>query len=421
MRRPPIEARPHLLANQECPHFVARCAPDFGTADTKEKGMRAFRYAVSLAAAGFLVVAAQAKEKVPSTPPPPADPRAVELIQELGLVESPTALRDQKGWKTPRRILMISSGPLGGAPPIESPGVDFVIVKDVDEMAAQVATADAIIAGDDVACDDRVLAAARQLRWIGVYSAGVESCLGKPALQKPGITVTNMRAVAGPVMAEHTLALMFALSRSLQVSVGRQATGEGWNRNFAGSQPQALGGKTVLVAGLGGIGLEVAKRAHALGMNVIATRNSSRDKPEYVSYVGLSDELPTLIGQADVVVAALPLVPATTNLFDAKMFARMKKTAFFINVGRGGSVVTDDLVAALNNGTIAGAGLDVTEPEPLPKDHALWKARNIIITPHMSAQSDLGQGTRALIFREQVRRFAAGDKLLSVVDFGKGY
>ena len=85
-----------------------------------------------------------------------------------------------------------------------------------------------------------------------------------------------------------------------------------------------------------------------------------------MSYVGLADELPTLIGKADVVVAALPLVPATTNLFDAQMFARMKKTAYFINVGRGGSVVTDDLVAALNNGVIAGAGLDVTEPEPLP-------------------------------------------------------
>ena len=98
-----------------------------------------------------------------------------------------------------------------------------------------------------------------------------------------------------------------------------------------------------------------------------------------------------MIGEADVVVAALPLVPATTNLFDAKMFARMKKTAYFINVGRGGSVVTDDLVAALNDGVIAGAGLDVTEPEPLPKDHPLWKAKNIIITPHMSAQSDLGQ------------------------------
>ncbi|HEY6125031.1 MAG TPA: NAD(P)-dependent oxidoreductase, partial [Steroidobacteraceae bacterium] len=208
---------------------------------------------------------------------------------------------------------------------------------------------------------------------------------------------------------------------SLQVSVARQATGEGWNRNFAGSQPQALTGKTLLVAGLGGIGLEVAKRAHALGMKVIATRGSSREGPDYVSYVGLSDELPTLIPQADVVVAALPLIPATTNLFDAKMFARMKKSAYFINVGRGGSVATNDLVAALNNGVIAGAGLDVTEPEPLPKDHALWKAKNIIITPHMSAQSDLGQGKRMLILGEQIRRFIAGDKLLSVVDIKKGY
>jgi phosphoglycerate dehydrogenase-like enzyme len=128
-----------------------------------------------------------------------------------------------------------------------------------------------------------------------------------------------------------------------------------------------------------------------------------------------------MIGEADVVVAALPLVPATTHLFDAKMFARMKKTAYFISVGRGGSVVTDDLVAALNSGTIAGAGLDVTDPEPLPKDHPLWKAKNIIISPHMSALSDLGQASRMLILKEQVRRFAAGDKLLSVVDFKKGY
>ncbi len=167
--------------------------------------------------------------------------------------------------------------------------------------------------------------------------------------------------------------------------------------------------------------MEVARRAHALGMTVIATRNSSRDKPDFVSYVGLSDELPTLIGRADVVVAALPLVPATTNLFDAKLFGLMKKSAYFINVGRGGSVVTDDLVAALNNGTIAGAGLDVTEPEPLPKEHALWKAKNIIITPHMSARSDLGQSSRGLLLVEMVRRFVAGDKLLSVVDIKKGY
>jgi phosphoglycerate dehydrogenase-like enzyme len=357
-----------------------------------------------------------------------ADPKAAELIQELGLAEGPTALRDMPGWKQPKTLLMISQNPLGASSQklretlqAAAPGLEVVMVPSMDEFIAKAKDADAIAGGDDVVCDERVLAAAKKLRWAAVYSAGVEACLGKKGVDRPGLTVTNMRAVAGPVMAEHTIGLMFALSRSLQVSIGRQATGEGWSRNFAGSQPQALGGKTLLVAGLGGIGTEVARRAHALGMKVIATRNSSREGPDYVSRVGLSDELPAMIGEADVVVAALPLVPATTNLFDAKMFSRMKKTAFFVNVGRGGSVVTNDLVAALNAGTIAGAGLDVTEPEPLPRDHPLWKAKNIIITPHMSAQSDLGQGAREMILREQVRRFGAGDKLLSVVDFKKGY
>jgi phosphoglycerate dehydrogenase-like enzyme len=351
---------------------------------------------------------------------PPADPKAVEAVREMGLAEGPTALRDVKGWKAPKKIVLTSLGPLD-ALKAAAPGVEIVVVDNAEDMAKAAVDADAIASGDDVVCNDRVLAAAKKLRWIAVYSAGVEACLGKPAIEKSGIVVTNMRAIAGPVMAEHSIALMYALSRSLHVSVGRQARGDGWSRNFTGSTPQSLTGKTVLVAGLGGIGLEVAKRAHALGMKVIATRNSSRDKPDYVSYVGLSNELPTLIEQADVVVSALPLTPETTKLFDAKMFARMKKTAYFINVGRGGSVATDDLVAALNAGTIAGAGLDVTEPEPLPKDHALWKAKNIIISPHMSAQSDLGQGTRSLILREQVRRFVSGDKLLAVVDLKKGY
>jgi phosphoglycerate dehydrogenase-like enzyme len=347
------------------------------------------------------------------------DASVAEMVREMGLAEGPTALRDTKGWKKPTKIVLTSLGSLE-ALKAAAPGIKFVVVNGPEEMAKEAVDADAIGSGDNVVCDDRVLAAAKRLKWIAVYSAGVEACLGKPALEQRGITVTNMRAIAGPVMAEHTIGLMYALARGLQVSIPRQSQGE-WNGSYPGSNPQALTGKTVLVVGLGGIGLEVAKRAHGLGMKVIATRNSSRDKPDFVSYVGLSDELPTLIAQADVVVSALPLVPATTNLFDAKMFARMKKTAFFINVGRGGSVVSNDLVAALNSGTIAGAGLDVTEPEPLPRDHALWKAKNVIITPHMSARSDLGQGVRASIFAEQVRRFAAGDKLLSVVDLKKGY
>jgi phosphoglycerate dehydrogenase-like enzyme len=370
---------------------------------------------VAMSLCAVAPVAAAAKGE-PST----ADPKAIELMQELGLTDAPVALRDEKGWHTPRKIVMSAVGYLG---PIQAtvPGVEIVSVKSPEEMAAAAGDADAILGGDYDVCDDRVLAAAKKVRWVGIYSAGIESCLGKKPLERPGLVVTNMRAVAGPVMAEHTIGLMFALSRSLEISVARQARGEGWSRNFTGSEPQALTGKTMLVVGLGGIGHEVAKRAHALGMTVIATRASSREAPSYVSRVGLSSDLPAMIGQADVVVSCLPLIPATTNLFDAKMFARMKKTAYFINVGRGGSVVTDDLAAALNDGTIAGAGLDVTEPEPLPTGHALWKAKNLIITPHMSAMSDLGQAPRMLLLREQMRRFVAGDKMFSVVDMKKGY
>jgi len=376
--------------------------------------MRALRHAGLLVVAGmFATVSAK------DTPVAP-DPKAAEIIKAMGLAEAPTALREGKGWKPPRKIVLTGMGSLEELK-AAAPGVEFVVVNSTEEMVQHAGDADAIGSGDNVVCDSRVLAAAKKLRWVAVYSAGVEECLGKAEVKKSGVVVTNMRAIAGPVMAEHSIALMYALSRSLQVSIGRQARGDGWGGGFAGSQPQSMTGKTLLVVGLGGIGLEVAERAHALGMKVIATRNSSREGPSFVSYVGLADELPKLIAEADVVVSALPLVPATTNLFDAKMFARMKKSAFFINVGRGGSVVSDDLAAALNSGTIAGAGLDVTAPEPLPKDHALWKAKNIIITPHMSAQSDLGQVTRAMIYREQVRRFAAGDKLLSVVDFSKGY
>ncbi len=382
--------------------------------------------AALLAAAGLFVVVAAAKD-APAVAVAP-DPKATELVHELGLAEAPTALREQPGWKSPKSLLMISQTPLGGVSQklreslqSAAPGLDIIMVGTMDEFIAKSRDVDAIVGSDDWVCDDRVLAMAKKVRWIAVYSAGVEGCLGKKGIDRPGLVVTNMKAVAGPVMAEHCIALMFALARSLQVSIGRQTTGEGWNRNFAGSQPQALTGKTLLVVGLGGIGTEVARRAHALGMNVIATRNSSREGPDFVSRVGLSDELPAMIGEADVVVSALPLTPATTNLFDAKLFARMKKTAYFINVGRGGSVVTDDLVKALNGGVIGGAGLDVTEPEPLPKDHPLWKAKNVIVTPHMSAQSDLGQAARETLLREQVRRFGAGDKLLSVVDFQKGY
>jgi phosphoglycerate dehydrogenase-like enzyme len=156
-------------------------------------------------------------------------------------------------------------------------------------------------------------------------------------------------------------------------------------------------------------------------MRVVATRASGREGPGYVSYVGLPDELHKLAAEADFVVNTTPLTPATTRVFDAKFFASAKPGAFFVNVGRGQSVVQDDLVAALKSGRLGGAGLDVTDPEPLPASSPLWQMQNVILTPHVSAQSDVDDSVRFAIVAENLRRYVVGEKVLSVVDVVQGY
>ena len=175
------------------------------------------------------------------------------------------------------------------------------------------------------------------------------------------------------------------------------------------------------MAGLGGIGTEVAERAHALGMNVIATRNTPHEKPPFVSEQGLSGDLLAFAARADVIVNALPLTPETRGLFNKAFFDAAKRGALFINVGRGATVVTGDLIAALQDGRIGGAGLDVTDPEPLPVDHPLWHAPNVLITPHVAATVATSDESRWLIVRENLRRYAAGGRLLSEVDVKRGY
>ena len=155
-------------------------------------------------------------------------------------------------------------------------------------------------------------------------------------------------------------------------------------------------------------------------MQVLGTRNSSREGPDYVDYVGLAHELPELVERADVVINSLPLTEATSGLFDAAMFARFRDGAYFVNVGRGGTVETDSLVEALVSGHIAGAGLDVTDPEPLPADHPLWQMPNVIITPHISARGFDREWLRFII-EENLRRYVAGDTLLNEVDPARGY
>ena len=347
-----------------------------------------------------------------------AGPSVAPLIERLGLHESPTPVRERAGWQRPKKVLLLNLQPqLLPALQAAAPGVELLLARDAAEAVSLAQEADAVLG----LCTPELLAAGPNIRWIQSYSAGVERCVAIPALRERDILLTNMQRVAGPVMAEHVMAMMLAYARGLHFYIPERMAGR-WTREMPPpGRMLTLEGKTVLVVGLGGIGVEVAKRAHALGMRVVATRASGREGPAFVSYVGLPDELNKLAAEADFVVNTAPLTPATTGMFDAKFFAAVKPGAFFVNVGRGGSVVQAELVAALRSGHLAGAGLDVTDPEPLPADSPLWQMQNVILTPHVSADSDLGDEARFAIGIENLRRYVAGEKMLSVVDVARGY
>ncbi len=233
------------------------------------------------------------------------------------------------------------------------------------------------------------------------------------------IALTNSRGVHGPVIAEHAMAMLLALTRNLAFYREGQRGGR-----WLGDPPRpslALRGRTMFVVGLGGIGSEIAARAHAFGMRVIATRRTDAPSPPHIARVGKPADLHAFLAEADVVVICVPLTRETERLFDDRAFAAMKKGAFLLNVARGRIVDTDALRRALRSGKLAGAGLDVTDPEPLPPDHPLWKDPNVLITPHVSSDAELTRERRTALFRENLRRFGAGKPLLNVVDKKAGY
>jgi len=345
---------------------------------------------------------------------------AIETVAaELGLRLSDTPVREMAGWSEPKKIVLrqLSGMDFSGLEGV-APGVEIITVKNEEAALAHMKDAQGLVGF----CSEKLLAPAAELHWVQLYSSGVEYCASNPRMQDGKRVLTNGQKLASPALGDHAIALMLALARGIDLYHANQLK-RAWKRNVGleSADFMELDGRTVLVVGLGGIGTRAAKKAHGLGMRVIATRGSRREGPDYVEYVGLADEVNALASRADVVINTVPLTEQTRGMFDAAFFKAMKPTAFFITVGRGASTDTDALVAALKGGEIAGAGLDVTDPEPLPEGHPLWSLPRVLITPHTAARSDRARQRLMLLVRENLRRYVAGEALYSVVDIERGY
>jgi phosphoglycerate dehydrogenase-like enzyme len=349
-----------------------------------------------------------------------------ELIKSLQLLAAPTPVKQRPDWRLPHRVLLLEFGNQDWAPrqaqfAAVAPHTQVVIAHNLTEAIAAAPDTDVLVGFNPEICAPPLLAAAKDLRWIESLAAGVENCLEVPGLRERGLLLTNMRAVDAAVIAEHAIALTLALAHGLDVFAVDTAHAQ-WSIPHGAATPmQSLDGKTLLVVGLGGIGTEVAKRAHALGMSVTATRDGDMKGPPFISHIGAPSELPALAKSADVIVSCVPLTPVTKGMFNAQFFAQLKRTAIFVNISRGGTMVMADLTQALVEKRLAGAGLDVTDPEPLPADNALWHAPHVLITPHISSRSDLPGEGRWIVARENIRRYAMGAPMLNVVDQARGY
>jgi phosphoglycerate dehydrogenase-like enzyme len=293
-----------------------------------------------------------------------------------------------------------------------APSINLV-APEPGELMAELADADGVIG----TINPQMIRAAKKLKWVQVGSAGVENFLS-PEMKNSPIVLTNCRIVQGPEIADHAFALLLALTRDLYRIIPRRTNEEWTTREY---RPLELRGRTAVVVGVGGIGTQVAIRAQAFGMQVIAV--DPRDIPlePFILKSVPPSRLDSVLPEADVVFISAPSTPATQKMFQARQFSLMKPNSYFIAVSRGKLYDADALADALASKHLAGAGLDVTDPEPLPKGHPLWKMENVVITPHIAGRSN-GESARYLaLYKENLRRFAAGEPLENVVDKEKGY
>jgi phosphoglycerate dehydrogenase-like enzyme len=264
--------------------------------------------------------------------------------------------------------------------------------------------------------------AGKKLQWVQVMSAGVERVLhlsGGNDLRDSNIVLTNNQIVQGPEIADHAMAMLLMLTRHLHTFYGHRQK-ELWEppRPFPGIE---LDGRTAVVIGVGGIGTQIAFRAWAHGMAVIGVDPEDIPYMPVLKKVVKPDRLDEVLPEADVVFVAAPHTEMSHKMMGPRQFELMKNNSYFIAVSRGGLYDINALVKALESKHLAGAGVDVTAPEPLPKGHPLWKFDNVVITPHIAGRSDKDRARMVGTIQENILRFVEGKPLINVVDKQKGY
>lgn len=290
---------------------------------------------------------------------------------------------------------------------------DIVVAGSAADMARETVDADAVIGG----ISKDLFAKATKLKWLQTYSAGVEGYRWKEFLDS-SVMLTNCRIVQGPNIADHAMALLLALTRGLNVFFADKEREES---NREGHELLELQDMTAVVIGVGGIGSQIAQRAHGFGMKVIGVDPKDLPPNVTVSRMVYPSQLDSVLPLADVVFVSAPLTPESRHMMGPSQFDLMKRGSFFVAVSRGGLYDTPALVKALDSKKLAGAGLDVTDPEPLPKGHPLWKFPNVLITPHVAGNSPGSYARRVGVFKENIGHFVRNEPMRNVVDKQKGY
>jgi phosphoglycerate dehydrogenase-like enzyme len=293
----------------------------------------------------------------------------------------------------------------------ELPDMNLIVAEDEATASAAIVEADGAMG----VMHPQLLARARKLRWLQSPQIAPPAGYYFPELVAHPVVVTNMREIFNDRIGAHIMAFVLAFARGFHYYIPQQLRAE-WKPRPNDTGVVHLPEATALIVGVGGIGAEAARLAAAFGMTVIGTDARREDKPEGLSELHKPEALDELLPRADFVILTVPHTPATEGFMDRARFQRMKSSAFFINIGRGGTTKLDDLVAALEAGEIAGAGLDVFEQEPLPPTHKLWTTPNVMITPHTAGFGPYLDDRRYEIVRDNCRAMLQGTPLRNPVD-----